>query len=127
MRRDRHHHLGTSADPFGWKALADRWAVFSGSIAPKQSLAAAIAEARRRSIRVYTAVPREVAHSPIAIFESRAASCSAVKAQASPETVALADQTLSIPMRAPVESLNVATAAAIIAYEAQRQRHGGAR
>ena len=45
----------------------------------------------------------------------------------SPETVALADQTLSIPMRAPVESLNVATAAAIIAYEAQRQRHGGAR
>ena len=80
--------------------------------------------ARSESTRPF---PREVAHSPIAIFESRAASCSAVKAQASPETVALADQTLSIPMRAPVESLNVATAAAIIAYEAQRQRHGGAR
>jgi TrmH family RNA methyltransferase len=36
--------------------------------------------------------------------------------------VELADEMLSIPMRPGVDSLNVATAAALIAYEAQRQR-----
>jgi tRNA G18 (ribose-2'-O)-methylase SpoU len=36
--------------------------------------------------------------------------------------VDLATTRLTIPMRRPVESLNVATAAALIAYEAQRQR-----
>ena len=38
--------------------------------------------------------------------------------------VALSTTRLSIPMQPPVESLNVATAAALIAYEAQRQRGG---
>jgi TrmH family RNA methyltransferase len=33
-----------------------------------------------------------------------------------------ADGALSIPMRAPVESLNVAVAAALLLYEAARQR-----
>ncbi|MCA1561293.1 MAG: RNA methyltransferase, partial [Acidobacteria bacterium] len=37
----------------------------------------------------------------------------------------LADVRLSIPMRKPVESLNVGVAAALIAYEASRQRAGG--
>ena len=36
-----------------------------------------------------------------------------------------ADETVSIPMRAPVESLNIAVAAALIVYEAARQRGGG--
>jgi TrmH family RNA methyltransferase len=35
-----------------------------------------------------------------------------------------ADARLSIPMRPPVESLNVAVAAAVILYEARRQRPG---
>ena len=34
-----------------------------------------------------------------------------------------ADERLTIPMRPPVESLNVAIAAALIVYEAARQRH----
>jgi TrmH family RNA methyltransferase len=36
--------------------------------------------------------------------------------------VALADQSVRIPMRPPVESLNVATALAVLLYEAARQR-----
>jgi TrmH family RNA methyltransferase len=36
--------------------------------------------------------------------------------------LARVDETIAIPMRAPVESLNVAVAAAIILYEAARQR-----
>jgi RNA methyltransferase, TrmH family len=118
-----------SADPFGWKALrGSMGSVFRIPIAPKQSLAAAIAEARRRSIRVYTAVPQGGRALPDCdLREPSGIVLGGEGAGVSPETVALADQTLSIPMRAPVESLNVATAAAIIAYEAQRQRHGGAR
>ncbi len=38
------------------------------------------------------------------------------------EEMAIADEALGIPMRSPVESLNVAVAAAIVLYEAARQR-----
>jgi TrmH family RNA methyltransferase len=40
----------------------------------------------------------------------------------SDEETAAADEIVSIPMRAPVESLNVAVASAVILYEAARQR-----
>jgi TrmH family RNA methyltransferase len=40
------------------------------------------------------------------------------------DEIALADETLKIPMRAPVESLNVAVAVGIVLYEAARQRAG---
>jgi RNA methyltransferase, TrmH family len=40
----------------------------------------------------------------------------------SPEEVAAADEAVRIPMRPPVESLNVAVAAAVVLYEAARQR-----
>lgn len=40
----------------------------------------------------------------------------------SEQEAAAADEAVSIPMRAPVESLNVAVAAAILLYEAARQR-----
>ena len=41
-----------------------------------------------------------------------------------PSEVAAADFALRIPMRPPVESLNVAVAAAVVLYEAARQRTG---
>jgi TrmH family RNA methyltransferase len=41
----------------------------------------------------------------------------------SPALASLADQTVKIPLAAGVESLNVAIAAALILYEAKRQRH----
>lgn len=41
------------------------------------------------------------------------------------EEMSLADEALRIPMRSPVESLNVAVAAAIVLYEAARQRAEG--
>jgi TrmH family RNA methyltransferase len=40
----------------------------------------------------------------------------------SAELIAAADGVVSIPMQAPVESLNVAVSAAVIIYEARRQR-----
>ena len=39
-----------------------------------------------------------------------------------PDLAASADTLLTIPMRAPVESLNVSIAAALILFEASRQR-----
>jgi TrmH family RNA methyltransferase len=42
-----------------------------------------------------------------------------------PEEAAAADEALRIPMRPPVESLNVAVAAAVVLYEAARQRAAG--
>jgi 23S rRNA (guanosine2251-2'-O)-methyltransferase len=40
-----------------------------------------------------------------------------------PSLVAAADVTVSIPMSGAVESLNVSVAAAVMIYEARRQRH----
>jgi RNA methyltransferase, TrmH family len=39
-----------------------------------------------------------------------------------PDLLREADQRVSIPMQAPVESLNAAVAAAVLLYEARRQR-----
>jgi TrmH family RNA methyltransferase len=44
-----------------------------------------------------------------------------------PEEASAADLALRIPMRPPVESLNVAVAAAVVLYEAARQRAEGGR
>ena len=41
---------------------------------------------------------------------------------ATPEAIALADQSIIVPMVGMVQSLNVSVAAAVIMYEAQRQR-----
>ena len=40
------------------------------------------------------------------------------------ELIETADERMTIPMQAPVESLNVAIAAALTVYEAARQRRG---
>jgi TrmH family RNA methyltransferase len=40
-----------------------------------------------------------------------------------PSLVDAADERVTIPMHAPVESLNAAVTAALILYEARRQRH----
>jgi TrmH family RNA methyltransferase len=41
------------------------------------------------------------------------------------EVLLLADDHVTIPMAPPVESLNVAVAAALLVYEARRQRNSG--
>jgi tRNA G18 (ribose-2'-O)-methylase SpoU len=82
-------------------------------------------EARRHGSRVVAAVPRGGRphfdadfRGPVAILlggEGRG--LSAVQ-------LAAADEQLVIPMKAPVESLNVAVSAALFVYEACRQRNG---
>ena len=115
---------GQSADPFGWKALrGSMGSAFRVPIAARESLSEAARTARERGIRLLAAVPRN----GIALPQSDLRGPLAVLlggegAGLSDALVALASARLTIPMRPPVESLNVATAAALITYEARRQR-----
>jgi TrmH family RNA methyltransferase len=65
------------------------------------------------------------AHTEFDWTQPRALIVGAEASGLSDEEIAQADEALRIPMRQPVESLNVAVAAAIILYEASRQRAAG--
>jgi len=118
---------GASADPFGWKAL--RGSMGSSLRLPIATVPAdaAIAAARRRRCVIVAAVPRG-GRSPYEIdFRRPVAIVIGGEGQGVPEPLAAhADERVSIPMQAPVESLNTAVAAAVIVYEARRQRGGSA-
>jgi TrmH family RNA methyltransferase len=116
---------GRSADPFGPKALRG-----SMGSALRLPLGAgdpfeAVAQARRHNCRVFAAVPRG-GHS---LFDVDLTGPLAVLIGSegdglSPDLVACADQRLTIPMQPQVESLNAAITAALVVYEARRQRTG---
>jgi TrmH family RNA methyltransferase len=119
---------GTSASPFGWKAL--RGSMGSALRLPTASSAnldEATGEARRRGCRIVATVPRD----GVSIFDADLTGPLAVliggEGQGLPAAmVDSADERVTIPMQAPVESLNAAVAAALILYEARRQRATGA-
>lgn len=115
---------GASANPFGWKAL--RGSMGSGlrlPLASGPSPDAAVADAKRRGCRVIATAPREGTSlfdidlsGPIAVLIGGEG-----PGLGSPLLDA-ADQRVTIPMQPPVESLNAAVTAALILYEARRQR-----
>jgi TrmH family RNA methyltransferase len=115
---------GEGADPFGWKAL--RGSMGSSlrlPIAVRATAEKAVREARQRGCRLVAAVPRDGRsmfdtdlRGPVAIVvggEGRGLA---------PSVLDHADQHVTIPMRPPVESLNTAVTAALLVYEAYRQR-----
>jgi RNA methyltransferase, TrmH family len=115
-----------TADPLGWKALrGSMGSIFRLPVALRQSLPEAVGAARAMSIEILAAVPRDGVLLPHCDLRRPVAVLLGGEGGGLPESlVALAATRLTIPMRRPVESLNVATAAALIAYEAQRQRAG---
>lgn len=115
-----------TTDPFGWKALRGAMgSTFRLPVAARQPAGLAVATARLHGLRVVATTPHggrslhEVdLTDPVAILlGSEGAGLEHPLQQ-------LADDCVSIPMRAPVESLNVAVSAALVVYEAYRQRHG---
>jgi len=115
---------GATADPFGWKALrgsmgsALRLPVVGGI-----SSADAVAGVRRHGCRVIAASPRggrslfEIdLRGPLAILIGGEGQGLA------PALIDIADERVTIPMQATVESLNAAVTAALLVYEARRQR-----
>ncbi len=115
---------GHCADPFGWKAL--RGSMGSALRLPVSTCAtaeAAVGQARQHGCRSVAAVPRggrsiytvDLAQ-PVALLVGGEGG------GLSSAVVAAADECATIPMRAPVESLNAAVAVALLVYEARRQR-----
>lgn len=115
---------GASANPFGWKALrgsmgsALRLPVLDDA-SPEQ----AVANARQRGCRILATAPR----GGTSVFGAALAGPLAIliggEGQGLSHAVLdLADARVTIPMQAPVESLNAAVTAALIVYEARRQR-----
>jgi TrmH family RNA methyltransferase len=115
---------GACADPFGWKALrGSMGSAFRLPIVTTASAADAVAAARARGCRIVATVPRR-GHS---LFEAKLTGALAVLvgsegAGVSQALIDGADERVTIPMREPVESLNTAIAAALVLYEAHRQR-----
>jgi len=113
-----------TADPFGWKALRGAMgSTFRMPIAVHQPLNAILGELRSRGIAVIATIPRGGASLDAADLRGPAALILGGEgAGLPPDLAASADTLLTIPMRAPVESLNVSIAAALILFEASRQR-----
>jgi RNA methyltransferase, TrmH family len=114
----------STADPWSWKALrGSMGSAFRLPIAAHQPLTAAAARARAEGLRVLATVPH--GGTPLSDTDLRGPAAILLGGEGAgigDELLAVADERLSIPMRDPVESLNVAVAAAVIVYEAARQR-----
>ena len=115
---------GGSADPFGWKALrGSMGSTFRLPVAAKHDLAAVVARARASGLKLVAMVPRGGADpATVDLRVPCAILLGGEGAGLARELAAIADEPVTIPMRPPVESLNVAIAAAIILYESSRQR-----
>lgn len=115
---------GQSADPFGWKALrGSMGSVFRVPISLEPTVHDAVATARTHGASVVATVPRD----GVQLFETKLTAATALLIGGegiglAEDVVDAADQRMSIPMQAPVESLNAAVAAAVLLYEARRQR-----
>ncbi len=115
---------GACADPFGWKALrGSMGSALRLPILVHRDTREAIDEARRHGCRIVATVPRggrplfdADLRGPIAVLiggEGPGLAASQLED---------ADERMTIPMQPPVESLNAAVTAALIVYEARRQR-----
>ncbi|HZB25609.1 MAG TPA: RNA methyltransferase [Vicinamibacterales bacterium] len=118
-----------TADAFGWKALrGSMGSTFRVPVASRVRLQDAADAAKQRGIRIAAAVPRGGDALPGVDLRPPSAILLGGEGSGLPDAIVReADVRLSIPMRPPVESLNVAVAAALIAYEAARQRAGDTR
>jgi TrmH family RNA methyltransferase len=116
-----------SADPFSWKSL--RGSMGSALRLPHHgglSVEEILTELRERRVRLVAADR----HAPLRYdaADLRAPLAIAVGSEGSglPDAlVAAAEVRVAIPLRAPVESLNVGVAAGVLFFEAARQREAG--
>lgn len=116
----------STADPLGWKALrgsmgsALRLPIARSDI---DELLRALASA---GIQTSALVPRTGRSLFEADFRKPCALLLGAEGAGLPdEVLSRVDQRITIPMQKPVESLNVGVAAALVLYEAFRQRSGG--
>lgn len=113
-----------SADPWGWKALrASMGSAFHVPVVRSRALAGLIEEWRRKGVRIVATVPRGGRSMYDVDFTKATAVLLGGEGGGLPDAyIAHADERVSIPMHGQIESLNAAVAAALLLYEAQRQR-----
>lgn len=113
-----------TADPFGWKALRGAMgSTFRVPIAVHQPLAATVESLRERQLAIVAALPRGGTPLPDARLRGPLAIVLGAEGAGLPDEIAAAaTERVTIPMRPPVESFNVAITAALILYEAAKQR-----
>ena len=118
---------GASANPFGWKALrGSMGSTLRLPLLVRPDTDRAVADARARGCRIVATAPR-AGRSPVDVVLSGpvAILIGGEGLGLPPALVDGADERVTIPMQRPVESLNAAVTAALIVYEARRQRSGG--
>jgi len=113
-----------TADPWGWKALrASMGGVFRLPVTRSRNPLATVNEWRGAGVAVVAAVPRDGV--PMYDLDLRQPTVVLLGGEGPglpSEAISNADARVTIPMSHAVESLNVAVAAAVILYEARRQR-----
>jgi len=115
---------GGSANPFGWKALrGSMGSALRLPIASEVTPDEAIADARQHGCRIVAAVPREGRSLFAVDLTGPVHILIGGEGQGLPASLTdAADDRVTIAMQAPVESLNAAVTAALLVYEARRQR-----
>jgi RNA methyltransferase, TrmH family len=118
-----------TADPLGWKALrGSMGSTFRLPVAGRHPLEDVARRAQDAGVRLFAAVPRGGTPLPDCDLRNPSAILLGGEGSGLPEAlVRVADAHVTIPMRPPVESLNVAIAAALLLYEASRQRNDARR
>lgn len=114
---------GASADPFGWKALRGSMGSTFRLPVVAATPAQALTAARAAGLRLIATTPR--GQRSLYEMDLRRPVAFLVGAEGAglpSDVIEAADEIVRIPMREPVESLNVAVAAALLVYEASRQR-----
>lgn len=116
-----------SADPFGWKALRGAMgSAFRVRVASGVRAAEYRAALESAGVSLVAAVPRGGTPLPsVNLRKPVALLFGGEGAGLPPDLIESAAVRLTIPMRGHVESLNVAVSAAIVLYEAARQRTAG--
>ena len=115
---------GESANPFSWKAVrGSMGSVLRLPVARSVSIDTVMQDLEKTNTKAIAAVPRDGWDPDAVDWSGRIALLLGGEGPGlSADVVAAADERVSIPMEAPVESLNVAASAAVIIYAARRAR-----
>jgi TrmH family RNA methyltransferase len=113
-----------SADPWGWKALrASMGSAFRLPVVRSRALAGLVAEWRGSGVRIVATAPRGGVSMYDVDFRTPTVLLLGGEGAGLPDDLqAASDTRVSIPMQGGIESLNAAVAAAVLLYEAGRQR-----
>lgn len=116
----------STVSPYNAKVVrATAGAVFRIPMLRNLTAAEAVALLRRRRVRLFSSVVRGGRGLPEIDCAGPMAVAIGSEGAGLPQEISTAGRRLTIPMAAAVESLNAATAAAVILYEIARQRNSG--